>query len=133
MDVMDWWIRLLLALLWFFLAGTSASEPPAASGANTVRSPVLVESVDVLVMESFPMQLSLIVKGQHPDGCDLPVVVEQRREGNTVIVELYRNLPIDLMCAMVVVPYEGTIPLEGGFEPGRYTIIVNDFVVQQEL
>jgi hypothetical protein len=55
------------------------------------------------------------------------------REGNTVTVSIYRELPLDLMCPMILQPYEATIPLEGGFEPGEYVFRVNDFVLEQTL
>lgn len=104
-------------------AGGQAAEPQ-------MRTFAVVESVDALLMESFPVQISLQVRGYHPDGCEAPVQVEQRREGNRVFVEVYRTLPAAVMCPMVLQPLDETIMLEGGFEPGTYTIDVNGVVIE---
>ncbi len=81
--------------------------------------------VDVAITEAEPRQISLKVEGEHPDGCDLPVHVEQSRAGNTVHVEVYRKVPADMICPMILRPYQGTVQLDGEFEAGSYTINVN--------
>ena len=107
--------------------------PPGDSGQAAepqMRVLAVVESVDALLMESFPVQIQLQVSGYHPDGCDAQVEVVQRREGNQVFVELYRVLPAAVMCPMVLRPLEETVFLEGGFEPGTYRIDVNGVVTE---
>ena len=81
--------------------------------------------VDVKVMESQPRRISLEVEGEHPDGCEYPVIVGQTRQGNTVDIEVYREVPADVICPMILKPYRDTISLEGRFESGEYTINVN--------
>ncbi len=93
----------------------------------------VIESVEVAVLESFPMQLSLTVRGSQPDGCEVPVQVEQEVVGNQVTISIYRELPIDVMCPMVVVPYEETIMVDGSFEGGTVQIQVNDFSTSVDL
>ena len=92
---------------------------------DTTRVMTNINTVTVNVMESSPMQISLEVSGEHPDGCDLPVRVGQSRDGNTVEIEIYREVPNDMMCPMILNPYEATIQLEGTFDSGNYTITVN--------
>ena len=93
----------------------------------SVKDKVLtnIMSVDARVMESYPMRISLEVRGEHPDGCDLPVHVSQSRAGNSVAVEVYREVPADMLCPMILRPYQDDIMLDGDFEAGRYTIRVN--------
>ncbi len=81
--------------------------------------------VNVKVMESQPARISLDIEGEHPDGCDLPIHVEQARDGNTIQVDIYRIVPADMICPMILQPYQGRVQLEGGFEAGSYTIKVN--------
>ena len=81
--------------------------------------------VDMTLSESKPPKVSLDVEGEHPDGCEYPVIVSQSREGNIVNVEVYREVPVDVFCPMILKPYRGTITLDGSFEPGEYTINVN--------
>lgn len=78
--------------------------------------------VDILVKER---RISLDVEGEHPDGCEYPVIVDQSRRGNTVDIEVYRQVPADVICPMILKPYHDMISLDGEFEPGDYTINVN--------
>lgn len=105
-------------------------NPQLAGADMTQRVPTVIESVDALLLESFPVQIHLQVSGYQPDGCQIETQVLQHREGNQVRVEVFRALPLDTMCPMVLVPYEATIPLEGGFESGAYTIDVNGVVIE---
>ena len=84
-----------------------------------------IQRVHVNVTESHPVQLSLDVEGEHPDGCEYPVLVAQARRGNTIDIEVYREVPADVMCPMILKPYRGTIKLDGAFEAGEYRINVN--------
>ena len=122
-------IRLLLLLIMLVFGGgqhTAQPVPPIAE--PTFHDQVLVDEVDVLVMESYPAQISLHVKGSH-GGCEYPVQVEQTRVGNTITVEIFREMPLAVACPMILLSYEDNIRLDGSFESGDYTIIVNGFVV----
>lgn len=126
-------IRILILLFSLFLGVEQEVSPPMTpptSGEETFRSLTVIESVDALLLESFPVQINLQVSGYQPDGCDFPVQVEQWREGNEVFVEIYRDMPLAVMCPAVLVEYEATIPLEGGFESGTYSIHVNDQTIE---
>ena len=70
-------------------------------------------------------QISLEVAGEHPDGCDYPVLVDQSRDGNSVQVEVYREVPADVFCPMILQPYKGTVQIDGTFAAGEYSIQVN--------
>ena len=93
---------------------------------DSIKSLTNINTVSVNVMESSPAQISLDLAGEHPDGCQLPVVVNQSRNGNSITVEVYREVPADMMCPMMLNPYEATIKLDGTFASGAYTITVND-------
>jgi hypothetical protein len=133
MDVIDLLIRLLMAFLYLFLGVRSSTEGPPTSIGQTFRSETAIYDVQVIVQESLPMRVQLQVRGEHADGCELPVIVTQGRAGNTITVEIYREIPADTFCPMILQPYEDTIPIDGTFEPGSYVFIVNGFVVEQTL
>ncbi len=115
-------------------ATDSLPAPPTARVSDATRNaPVVVEAVQVNVLESNPPQLSLEITGYIPDGCEVPVEIRQQREGNTVQVELNRELPADQGCTAIVRDYEGTVRLDGSFSPGSYQIEVNDFRLEQQL
>ena len=92
-----------------------------------------IHRVDITVMESHPMQIALEVAGEHPDGCEFPVKLSQSRRGNDVKVEVYREIPSDIFCPMILKPYQGRIHLEGKFDFGVYTISVNNHTQSIEL
>jgi hypothetical protein len=125
-------IRLLLLLLLFLGISQRAATPPVPDGA-TQRSYTRIDSVGIQILEMYPYQVNLEVTGQQPDGCDFPVIVEQRREGNTIYVEIYRNVPLGVMCPMVLLPYDTMIHLDERLESGTYTINVNGTIVEPTL
>ena len=86
-----------------------------------------ITDVSVSVLESFPMQLHLVVEGYLSDSCTIHRETTQRRTDNTVYVNITTKRPKDEMCAQVITEVTIRVPLEGGFLPGRYKIIVNDF------
>jgi hypothetical protein len=143
-------IRVLLLLLALILASClgirlpSGVVPPDGSaptpapddgdsGATGTRSYMVIESVEGLVLQTYPAQIVLQVSGYQPDGCEFPVVVDQRREGKKVFVEISRVLPPETVCPMVIVPYQASIRLDGGFESGSYTLHVNEYVLKVDL
>jgi hypothetical protein len=93
----------------------------------------VIEQADVLIMESFPPQLSLMVTGYQPDGCIEPVIVDKVIEDTTITVSIYRKMPVDAICPAVLITYEENIAL-GSFEMGKtYTVIVNGYEVTVKL
>ena len=85
-----------------------------------------ISEVKVTVRGSAPARVSLDVAGEHPDGCDFPVLVAQSRRGNTIEIEVYREVPLDVICPMILRPYRGTIEVDGTLAAATYTIKVND-------
>ncbi|MDX1992288.1 MAG: hypothetical protein SF029_07855 [bacterium] len=124
-------------------AGGNPTAPPLPRGARATppstianRAYHVINDVDVLIMESFPPsappQVSLEITGYIPDGCTAETQLVQRQTGNTITIELYRELPPDAMCPMVISDYQENIAL-GALRPGRYTINVNGYVVTAEI
>ena len=102
---------------------TSQFEEQNVSESDKVLTSIL--RVDVTVSESQPRRISLDVEGEHPDGCEYPVIVGQTRRDNSIDIEVYREVPADVMCPMILQPYRDSISVEGSFAPGDYTINVN--------
>ena len=106
------------------------------SACGSPESPTLVpgmlpvESVEVVVLESFPYQLRAQVKGYLPDSCTRLDAVTQSRQGNLITVSITTLREQDAICLQRIETVERTIPLEGGFLPGQYVLRVNN-VAQQ--
>jgi hypothetical protein len=87
--------------------------------------------VDLLVMESYPLQFMLILKGDLPTPCNqLRVDVRPPDAENRIMVEVYSVIEPDIMCAQVIQPFEINVPL-GSFPAGTYTIWVNGALATQ--
>ncbi len=102
-------------------AGTEVAEEPEA-----VSGEANVESLQILILESFPVQVNVIASGELPDGCTSLVDPTPRREGNTFVVNLATTRVQDEICTQAVVPFDKVIslPVEG-LQAGDYTVAVN--------
>jgi hypothetical protein len=106
-------------------AGMAAcsGDNPAASA--TRIEPIQIDSVDVLVSNGSPAQVTAHVKGVLGDGCSTLHSVRQQRSGSTVAIEILRERPAEAVCIQVARLYDELIRLEGEYPPGRYLLRVN--------
>jgi inhibitor of cysteine peptidase len=84
-----------------------------------------VEEIDILTLESFPVQIFVIASGYLPDPCTEIYQISKEREGNAffITIETYRSPGF---CIQVLAPFEEVIPLDVyGLPAGIYTVEVN--------
>jgi len=84
-----------------------------------------VDEIDMLILESFPVQINVIARGNLPDPCTEISEVLQEREGDTffITIKTYRSPGF---CIQVLAPFEQIIPLGVyGLPAGTYTVDVN--------
>jgi len=84
-----------------------------------------VDEIDILILESFPVQINVIASGNLPDPCTEISEVLQEREGDTffITIKTYRSPGF---CIQVLAPFEEIIPLYVyGLPAGSYTVDVN--------
>ena len=86
-------------------------------------SPFFVDSTDILLMESFPVQVALRVSGNLPSPCH-QAVWNVEDDGEAIHVTLASVADNDRACTQVLVPTELSVPL-GSFESGARTVILN--------
>jgi len=68
-----------------------------------------VNTIEIMLLESFPVQVNVGASGEHPDSCTKVDEITTRREGNTFVVTISAFRPADAMCAEVITPYEERI------------------------
>lgn len=87
-----------------------------------------VESMDIFIMESFPVQVSVSLVGYFPDACPEIHEIVVNREDQTFMIEIFTREPAgDVMCAQVITPFEENVDLDVVDLPaGEYTVQVND-------
>ncbi len=137
-----WWQRQHRALTFLLLAfptllfstnchGTNTqtgSATPTGSG-TMITKPIQIQSVDVLVAESNPPQVTVNVSGIIPDSCTKAREPEVSHQGSTFTITIIGEKPSGVACAQVVSPYTKSISL-GAVQPGTYTVVVNNLKKQ---
>ncbi|GIK40970.1 MAG: hypothetical protein BroJett011_48030 [Chloroflexota bacterium] len=104
------------------------NQPGPAAGAYAYGQ-AAVESIEVRLVESFPVQVQMVARGSLPDSCTEIDQALIERNGNTFQGRLTTRSRTDQMCAQAVVPFEEVIPLDvSGLPPGQYTVNVNGLV-----
>jgi inhibitor of cysteine peptidase len=107
----------LIMLITIFITGCF-SIPPTIGLAS-------VDEIDILILESFPVQINVIAKGNLPDPCTEISEVLQEKEGNTFFITI-KTYSFSGFCIQVLAPFEEIIPLEVyGLPAGTYTVDVN--------
>lgn len=102
------------------------ATPTAVANNAPARSQASVDSIQVLLQESFPVQVTVTARGELPDGCTKLEEVVQQQSGNTFRVILTTLRDPSQVCTQALVPFEETIPLEvAGLKAGAYSVMVN--------
>ena len=85
-----------------------------------------VNTVEIMLLESFPVRINVVARGEHSDSCTKVNKITTRREENTFAVTINTSRPADAMCAQVITPYEEVVTLDVvGLKAGVYTVKVN--------
>lgn len=106
-------------------SGLAPIYAPRAGDELLLRGEIYLDSVDMLVMESFPVQYSILLKGNLPSPChQLRAVYNPPDAANSISIEVYSVAEPDAVCVAMLQPFEQSIYL-GTFPAGHYTIWVN--------
>jgi inhibitor of cysteine peptidase len=117
---------LVISLAATLAACGSAAQPSPIPTPEPDAGKIFVDSVDILMLESFPVQVNVVVKGNLSDGCTQINDIVQEREDNTFHITLATARPADQVCTQALVPFEEVVPLDVlGLEAGTYTVDVH--------
>ena len=83
-----------------------------------------IQEIEVLLAESDPVQVTVEVSGWLPDSYTAHHETHQRREGNTITIQITTIRPKDTACAAVVTGYQEQVFI-GTFPAGDYKVVVN--------
>jgi hypothetical protein len=105
----------------------SSNRPPVVG----TQGPVFVDASQILVLESFPVQLELDLEGNLPTPChELRWSVEDPDEQGRIMVVVYSVSDPELNCIQVLHPFNEQIPL-GSFTDGTYSVYLNGELVDE--
>jgi len=126
-------IRLLGIAVFLAACGAQAAEEPTpllptapiATEPARVRGPAFIDSSELLMLESFPVQVRLRVTGTLPTPCHelLWNVIPPDEEGR-IRVDLYTESDPDLACIQVLQEFDTSLAL-GSFAEGAFTVWLN--------
>jgi len=121
MEKKSLWLALIVLLIIIFL--TSCCCTPIIPDIFLAT----VGKIDILTLESFPVQVFVIASGYLPNLCMNIYQITQEREGNNFFITISTyQAPCFYIETEVIAPFEETIPLEVyGLPAGTYTVEVN--------
>ena len=107
--------------------GTPPADPssPQPGDAVLAEGPVYIDSLELLTLESYPLQFVLVLKGNLPSPChQLRVTAAAPDEVGRIAVRAYSLADPETACIAVLEPFEANLAL-GSFPPGHYQILIN--------
>lgn len=105
--------------------GDSPIYAPRAGDENLTRGEVYLDAAEILIMESYPLQFSVNLRGNLPTPChQLRVTLDLPDAENQVHLQAYSLADPNEVCAQVLEPFEQNVYL-GSFPAGHYTVWMN--------
>lgn len=105
----------------------NACDDPSAPTPPPARDLLRVTAVDVLVAESFPLQVRAEVMGEVPNVCTALGPIRQQRDGRTITVTIPIHATSQACILLLPPPVQLSLPLDGPFDRGDYLLLVNGF------
>ncbi|HII93165.1 MAG TPA: protease inhibitor I42 family protein [Methanosarcina sp.] len=113
---------------------TETNSSHGTTGGDYIYGTAKVESVQIVTLESFPVQIQVIAKGYLPDGCTEIDEIKNESKGNVFNINIGTKRPKDAICTQATKNFTETIPLEvRGLKAGNYTVNVNGMTESFEL
>ncbi|MFH1330249.1 MAG: hypothetical protein ABIJ48_06340 [Actinomycetota bacterium] len=89
------------------------------------RLPVYIHSVDLLLLESWPVQVHAVIRGTLPTPCHtLAWDLGEPAGDGSIVLSVFSTADLDAVCTQVLEPFERSIPV-GSFTSGSYVLVVN--------
>jgi hypothetical protein len=136
-------VREILALIFIFTL--CACTPPVGRGTTEMtdvgsivpdshsveKGPAYVDfdSTEIIVKESFPMQVEIMIHGDLPSPChELKWEILEPDENKAIHITVYSEIDSGISCSEMLESFVERIPL-GEFEDSGYSIWINDYKV----
>ena len=110
---------------------TAAADTPTAVATDPatdtpVQQEANVDSIEILILESFPVQVNVRARGDLPDGCTTIDSVDTAQNGTSFTITITTLRQTGELCTEALVPFEETISLDVlGLSAGTYAVNVN--------
>ena len=107
------------------------SETPGSEDADggMMRGPVYIDETELVILESFPVQIEIVVRGALPTPCaSLKWSVEAPDDQGRIMVEAFSLQDPALACVQVLEEIEERLPI-GSYSQGSYSVWLNGELV----
>ena len=93
---------------------------------DVITKTATINDVQILIMESWPLQAQAQVSGELGDGCTELGEIRSYREGQTIYVAIETVRPAEAICTQQLKMFDESVPLDiEGLPAGTYTVDVN--------
>lgn len=107
------------------LPGGGGDNPPTTSLPIAGRFPVYIDGVEILLLESWPVQVKAVIRGSLPTPCHtLAWNLGEPDADGRIVLAVFSTVDMDQVCTQVLDPFERTVDL-GSFTSGAYVLVVN--------
>ncbi len=115
----------IVILISLCLVSCKPNLPPPMNNSPIQEDQNPVERIQIVMFESFPVQVNVIVSGHFPDNCTTIDEITETRNNNSFTLNI--TTVHEQNCAKVIKPFEEIIPLNvEGLKAGVYTVKVNN-------
>jgi inhibitor of cysteine peptidase len=124
----------LLGIAVIFIGIVLISSLVRAPRVDVERSLAYIRTVDIEILESFPLQAVAVVRGDLQDSCSVIDLIEVNKIESLFDISLHTAKPQGVMCAQVVSPFTERVSLDiDGLLAGTYTVSANGITNTFEL
>jgi hypothetical protein len=119
-----------------FPVGSDAPSPvvPTPIEGPVIEGEARVQSLDILILESFPVQVMALVSGSLADGCTTISEADVAFDGSTYAIVMKTVRPQDMACTDALVQFEERVSLNVlGLPAGAYTVNAGELTRTFEL
>lgn len=124
--------RLIPLIIFAVLATACASSPepdPTEPSGGVIEGQAVIEQIDLMILESFPVQVNANLSGNLADGCTTidETVITYVESTKTFEIAVSTTRPADALCTEALVPFEQNVSLDVlGLPAGDYTVRAGD-------
>jgi len=109
--------------------GSESKAPGSNDDGGMTRGPVFIDEVELVVLESFPVQIELVIRGALPTPCaSLEWSVEDPDAQGRIHVEAFSLQDPAIDCIQVLEEIEERLPI-GSYSEGSYGVWLNGELV----
>lgn len=93
------------------------------------RAAAYLNTAELAILESYPVQVKLYLNGQLPTPChELRVAIDPPDKENRIYIDVYTLVDPAVMCIQVIKDFDTTVSL-GTFPAGHYSVYVNNELI----